>query len=103
VDEDIAIGVSATEQKQLDLASLLLQGHRGGHRAGGEGRLEGLELFQIRFGLLEVCLQTGLLLRIGSPPDVVLELVDLFREGRQLLFEEWDTADAGIGLGQVLA
>jgi hypothetical protein len=81
---------------------LLLEGHRLGDRSGGERRFEGLEFLQVGFGLLEVRFQTGFLLGIGGPPDLVLELLNLLGEGRQLPFDERDAADPSIGLGQVL-
>ena len=44
-----------------------LQGHELRHRAGGQGRFEMLEFLQIGFGLLEVGLQAGFLLRVWWP------------------------------------
>lgn len=92
----------STEQQELDLAPLLVEGRRGGDGSRRQGRLEVLELCQIGLGLLKIGLQTDLLLGAARLQDLVLELLDLFGEGRELLVDLGDTADPRIRPRQVL-
>src|SRR2546428_10225500 len=73
-----------------------------GHRAGGQGRLEALQLFEKGLGLLQVRLDAGLQLRTAGPPDVVLELLDLLGESHELGFDVWYATHADIWRGQVV-
>src|SRR3989449_10156134 len=87
VDVEVAVGVASAQQVELDLAPLLAQGDRGRHRLGRQRRPEGLELTQVRLGLLEVRLDARLRRGVRGPPGVVFELVDLPGKSRELLFD----------------
>ena len=72
------------QQEQLDLAPMLLEGDRTGHGARRQRWRQLLHFRKVGFELLEIGLQAGFLLSIGSPYDLRLELGDLGREGSKL-------------------
>src|SRR5512145_1707141 len=82
---------------------MLIEGRApAGHRAGGKRRLERFEFLEKSLRLLQVGLEIDLLLGIGSPHDLLFELLDLLRQGRELPGDMRDTADTGLRVSQVL-
>src|SRR5215510_12807117 len=75
---------------------------RTGHRTGRQGWLERFEFLEKSLGLLQICLEIGLLLGIGGLHDLVFELLDLLWKSRELPFDVRDATYTSLRIGQVL-
>src|SRR5262249_28526635 len=93
---EVAVGVAPPEDVQLDLATAFLQRQGSADRPRRQRRLHRLQLLQERLSLLQVRLEVPLLRGVRLLLDVGLQLVDLARQGRDLLLDVRDAADAGV-------
>src|SRR5215470_11789386 len=81
---------------------LIEGGARSGYCTSRQSRLERFEFLEKSLGLLEIRLEIGLLLGLTGLHDLHFELLDLLWKSRELPGNMGDTADASLGVSQVL-